>query len=301
MVPQSDGIVFKVDKVWPIEDAAQVIELDFALSSLRNDVCSNGHTTTQIVGSHTLTSVAISCDNVGVPISDQRSVLQRAITGLIYGQTLYGHAALAGSATCCNGEKNYGYMASYVAEPPPEASKPWPSPVPDVPIYMHRGPLLRVEPKGPLLDNWDMQWFMKLCTQGIEKLKQEGSLQRPLPSFQQTLSRQKIEFSFGSSTVASESPTRSIMIQALQAMRVYVFETYGARDLEFKLFDENGALLGVGYFKKTNAINYQTGPFLWDGSNTTHLVKSGELDPMQGYNSTTLENLLIGELGSNKS
>ena len=231
----------------PIIDEYQIREQQIGFNGLVHSVCSDGHKTMSARLLHTLSFYAVTCPDVGIPIPDQQAILTATLRSIIFGQIVYGNAAISGRVQDPSGTK-IGDVISIVLPAPPIIRRDWPSRVLYVPVPDSQGLRLRVESMGPAVDNWDRFWFLRLCEEGKAQFLREVNLQDHMASFHMVYHIQGNVFQFNAFGPLDDHPTWATFMKAIDALRESVLLPYVAHDLQYNLVDSDGLPLGVGYF-----------------------------------------------------
>ena len=165
-----------IQSVTPIADEYQIREQRVGFNGLMHAVCSDGRRTISARLPHSLSLYAVTCPDAGLSIPNQQAILAATLRSIIFGQIIYGNAAIDGHVQDPSGTK-IGDVISVVLPAPPIIRRDWPSRVLHVPVPDSQGLRLRVESMGPAVDNWDRFWFLGLCEEGKAQFLREVNLQ----------------------------------------------------------------------------------------------------------------------------
>ena len=236
-----------IQSVTPFVDQSQIGDLLHGLGSLVDLVCTDGRRALTVELPHTMSFYAITCPDAGIPILHQQSILASTLRSIIFGQSIYGHAAINGQVKDRSG-KSIGKVVSNVLPAPPAFQRDWPSRVLSVPVPDSRGMRLRAELLGPPVDNWDRFWFLELCDKGKSEILRDVDLQDKMEFFGLVYPVVGDSFRFIPGPLARR-PTWATFVKAIDTLRDSVLELYVAHDLQFNLIDGDGMPLGVGFFE----------------------------------------------------
>ncbi|KAL8784767.1 MAG: hypothetical protein Q9195_008903 [Heterodermia aff. obscurata] len=191
---------------------------------------------------------AITCPDTWMPIELQHVILGNALRSILYGQPVYGNAAITGRVQDRSG-KLIGQVVSNIFPDPATVRQEWPSRVLSVPVPDSQGMRLRVESMGPALDNWDRGWFLFLCKEGKAEILRDRNLHDPLAPFRLVYQIQGSQFRFNPFGPLAQRPTWAAFVKVIDTLRDLVFLPYVAHDLQYSIVDGHGMPLGVGYFE----------------------------------------------------
>ncbi|KAL9604061.1 MAG: hypothetical protein Q9179_001984 [Wetmoreana sp. 5 TL-2023] len=246
-------IIVKIDRIFPFSDPAQINDVKTDLLQLKQIVCVRQPRVRAVlqkaVVRHTDTRQEVTCPEMGESLDAQQYKMVQAIDNLIVGQQFYGPAAIWGRVVAQENERiEYGRLSASVHNPPPRAPQEWPSDTLDFKIPDSPGVAVRIQTRGPTLDDWDRLWFDLMCQAVLVWLPTTGALQAPVGRFTMPSNPffgEHLQVTYYPEEEAGqELPTRQIVFDALGLVQM-AGARYGARELLFYIAHDED-LLSIG-------------------------------------------------------